>query len=290
MATVPDIFGSLPMEPVPVVLPPAPVITVGSAVTAPKPRVRRHRVNVLGFPIDDMSLRDAANAIVARLNADEPSRVAFINADCVNIAWRDEEYRRSVREADLVFADGVGVGLAAKLLRRPLRANVNGTDLFPVLCAAIEDSQHRVFLLGAKPDVAAEVAKWINRHFPEVQVCGVEDGYFDATDEAAVIARIAKAKPDLLIVAFGEPRQTKWIERHLAATGARVGIGVGGLFDFYSGRIRRAPRWLRRRGMEWAYRLWQEPRRLARRYLIGNVVFLARLAAVWRHRARRAGS
>ena len=245
---------------------------------------------MLGFAIDDMNLRDAADAIVARLNADEPSRVAFINADCVNIAWRDEEYRRSVREADLVFADGVGVGLAAKLLRRPLKANVNGTDLFPVLCAAIEDSQHRVFLLGAKPDVAAEVAKWMSRHFPEVQVCGVEHGYFDASDEATIIARIAEAKPDLLLVAFGEPRQTKWIERHLAATGARVGIGVGGLFDFYSGRVRRAPRWLRRRGMEWAYRLWQEPRRLARRYLIGNVVFLARLAAVWRHRAWRAGA
>jgi N-acetylglucosaminyldiphosphoundecaprenol N-acetyl-beta-D-mannosaminyltransferase len=156
--------------------------------------------------------------------------------------------------------------------------------LFPRLCAALAGTSHRVFLLGARPEVVAGVRDWIAQHHPSVTVCGSRDGYFNAAEEPQVIADIAAARADLLLVALGAPHQEKWIARCLAATGVKLAIGVGGLFDFYSGRIPRAPQWLRELGGEWLYRLYQEPRRMWRRYLVGNVVFLWR---VIRERQRR---
>jgi N-acetylglucosaminyldiphosphoundecaprenol N-acetyl-beta-D-mannosaminyltransferase len=273
MSTIPETFAPSTIE-----LP---------RVTTP---TESRRMNVLGLPIDNVSLDEAVDAIMARVDAREPTRVAFINADCVNIAWNHDEYRQALCTADLNFGDGVGIAMAVRVLNHTLRANVNGTDLFPLLCEALGTSSRRVFLLGARPDVVAGVSRWIEKQYPGVNLCGVQHGYFGAAEEEAVIACIAKARPDVLLVAFGEPRQTLWLERHLVETGATVGIGVGGLFDFYSGRIPRAPQWMRRRGLEWIYRLYQEPRRLARRYVVGNVIFLARLATVWQRSVGRSGS
>ncbi len=128
--------------------------------------------------------------------------------------------------------------------------------------------------------MAADVARWLAKHYPGVEVAGFRHGYFAAGEEAEVIEEIRDSGADLVLVAFGAPRQELWIRRNLSRLGAKVVIGVGGLLDFFSGRIPRAPRWVRKLGMEWCYRLCQEPKRLWRRYLVGNVVFLARLAMV----------
>jgi N-acetylglucosaminyldiphosphoundecaprenol N-acetyl-beta-D-mannosaminyltransferase len=261
----------------PVVAPAAPM---APASKGPGLRELRRRTPLLGLPVDNVSIDEAVNLILNRLRQTTPTRACFINADCVNVAWRNAEYRRLVRSADLSFADGVGLRIAGRWLRRPLRDNVNGTDLFPVLCEGLQKTSHRVFLLGGRPGVAADVAEWIDEKFPGVTVCGVRSGFYAPEDEAAVVREIAETQPDLLLVGLGEPRQTEWVARNLKATGATVGMGVGGLFDFYSGRIPRAPEWFRRHGLEWAYRMWQEPKRLWRRYVLGNSVFLTRLAAI----------
>ena len=154
--------------------------------------------------------------------------------------------------------------------------------MFPRLCAALEQQGLRLFLLGAKPGIAERVRAWIAAAYPHLVVCGTQHGYFTPAEEPAVLARIAAAKPDLLLVAFGAPRQDLWLAQHQAATGATVAMGVGGLFDFYSGVMPRAPQWMREIGMEWLFRFIQEPRRMWNRYFVGNAVFLGRVVRMRR--------
>lgn len=236
------------------------------------------RIELLGIPLDNLTMAEAVEAILDRLDSPAPQQVCFVNADCVNLACRHPEYLDVLRCADLVFADGVGMRLAGIALGKRIRENVNGTDLFPHLCAALQRTGKSIFLLGARPGVAEGVCRWIERHYPRVAVAGCEHGYFSADQEQAVIQTVADSGADVLLVAFGAPRQELWIRRHLDALGVKVAIGVGGLFDFYSGRIPRAPGWMRRIGLEWLYRLAQEPGRLWRRYLLGNPRFLLRVA------------
>jgi N-acetylglucosaminyldiphosphoundecaprenol N-acetyl-beta-D-mannosaminyltransferase len=143
---------------------------------------------------------------------------------------------------------------------------------------ALARGRARLYLLGAQPGVADDVARWVKQFFPKLEVCGARDGFFQPHELPGVLAEIDECRPDVLLVALGVPRQEKWIAQHLPQLGCRVALGVGGLFDFYSQRIPRAPLWMRRCGMEWCFRMLQEPRRLAGRYLIGNPLFLARLA------------
>ena len=237
----------------------------------------RRRICLMGISLDNLTLAEAVGEIVQALEGDRPQRVCFVNADCVNLAHRNAEYRETVRTADLAFADGIGMRLAGFVLRRPVRDNVNGTDLFPKLCETLVGGGKRIFLLGARPGTAERLTAWIADRYPGIVVAGCRDGYFPPAEEADVLGQVRRSRSDLLLVAFGAPRQDVWIARHLPELGVNVAIGVGGLFDFFSGRIPRAPLWLRRLGMEWCYRLYQEPRRLGRRYLLGNPVFLARV-------------
>jgi N-acetylglucosaminyldiphosphoundecaprenol N-acetyl-beta-D-mannosaminyltransferase len=223
-------------------------------------------------------MRAAVDRVLALASDGGSHHVAFVNAFCANVAYEDAEYRDVLAAADVVFPDGVGVAIAARMLGRRISENVNGTDMFPALLGALRGTGLRLFLLGAAPGVAERVADWIRSAYPGVEVAGCRHGYFAQEEEPTVVRAIADARTDLLLVGFGVPKQETWIRRNLRATGAKVAIGVGGLFDFYSGRIPRAPRWVRAASMEWAFRLVQEPRRLWRRYLIGNPLFLYRVA------------
>jgi N-acetylglucosaminyldiphosphoundecaprenol N-acetyl-beta-D-mannosaminyltransferase len=238
------------------------------------------RIKLFDIEIDNVTLEQAVEVIVDRLDGETATQVSFVNADCVNIACRNREYLQALQQSDLVFADGIGVRVAGEVLGQPVRDNVNGTDLFPLLAAALQGTGKRIYLLGGRPGVAEDVARWLAKNYPGVEVAGWRNGYFSAAEEAQVIGDIRSSAADLVLVAFGAPRQDVWIRRNLSKLDAKVVIGVGGLLDFFSGRVPRAPRWVRRLGMEWCYRLYQEPQRLWRRYLVGNVVFLARLAQV----------
>ncbi len=198
---------------------------------------------------------------------------AFVNADCFNQAYTNVEYRQVLADADVVWADGVGADIAARHLHTPVRGNVNGTDMLPFLCR----KGYRIYLLGAAPQVAEEAGKKLLAEYPNCRIVGTQDGYFpeSATDE--IISRINQAGPDILLVAFGVPRQEFWIAKNLPRLQCKVAIGVGGLLDFASGRIPRAPQWLRKMRLEWMYRLYNEPIRLFNRYVIGNPLFLYRV-------------
>jgi N-acetylglucosaminyldiphosphoundecaprenol N-acetyl-beta-D-mannosaminyltransferase len=235
-------------------------------------------VPVFGVAIHNLRLRDAVDQILQRSAIDSaPVQVCFVNADCLNIAYRDPEYFELLEHAFLVLPDGIGLKLAGRLLRRPIRQNVNGTDMFPQLCAGLARTGRRLFLLGGRPGVPEAVAGWVQQHAPGLTVCGLHHGYFTPEEEESLIAEIAASRADLLLVALGAPRQDQWISVHLQRLSVRVAVGVGGLFDFYSGLIPRAPQWLRELGLEWLYRFLQEPRRMWRRYFVGNVLFLYRV-------------
>jgi len=243
------------------------------------------RVEIDGIGVDNLTLDGAISRILQFLDGSQTRQVSFVNADCINLAARHPRYRRVLRFSDLVLGDGVGVRIFSRLVGDPLRENVNGTDLFPRLCAALEATSHSVYLLGAAPGVTGAVAAWIQSQHPRCRIAGHRNGYFDASEEAEVVEAIRRSGATLLLVALGAPGQEVWLRDHLAASGARVGIGVGGLFDFYSGRIPRAPMWMREAGLEWVFRLSQEPRRLFWRYGPGNVEFMARaMLAAFRKR------
>lgn len=246
-------------------------------------------ISIHGIRLVNLAMDEALAAIEAALAARQPTRISFVNADCINIAAVDASYRETLASTDWAFIDGIGMRIAGRIMDQPVRDNVNGTDLFPRLCESLAQQGQRLFLYGAQPGVAAAAAEWAQARFPGLQICGARDGYHPAHAEAEVVAGIRASGADVVLVALGAPRQEAWIARNMAASGAIVALGVGGLFDYYSGRIPRAPLWMRRLGLEWLFRLIQEPRRLWRRYVVGNVVFLGRIGVDWL-RARSEGT
>jgi N-acetylglucosaminyldiphosphoundecaprenol N-acetyl-beta-D-mannosaminyltransferase len=237
----------------------------------------KRRVRLLGLELANVSLDEAVRLVFERARSSAPTRICFVNAHCMNIAAVDPEYREVLATSELVFADGVGMRLAGRLLGDPIADNVNGTDMFPALCAALAGSELSIFLLGARPGVAEQVGDWVAANHPGVTVAGCLPGYFGEHQIAQVVATIRASGASILLVAMGVPQQELWIRDHQAECGVPVALGVGGLFDFYSGRVRRAPVWMRRCGLEWAFRLLQEPGRLWRRYLVGNWLFVGRV-------------
>lgn len=229
----------------------------------------------MGFSIFDGTVEAALDHIFDGARR----RIAFVNAHCVNVAAGDAEYRAALRGADLILPDGSGVAIAARLHGLKMTANLNGTDLFPHICREAAERGLSIYFLGGRPGVADGAAEAAERLAPGLRVAGARHGYFDEADTDELIAEINASGADILLVAMGVPSQDVWLARHAESLDATLTFGVGGLFDFFSGRIRRAPRAVRRIGCEWAWRLAMEPRRLARRYVAGNAAFLARAAA-----------
>jgi N-acetylglucosaminyldiphosphoundecaprenol N-acetyl-beta-D-mannosaminyltransferase len=246
-----------------------PAALYGSGASNAPPQIK-----FLGVRIDNFTMAEASARIVAMARTNEASQVCFVNADCFNIAYSDQDYRDTLARAKLVLADGIGVRLAGAILDQNVRENVNGTDMLPYLCTALEAAGMGLYLFGGKPGVADDAGKWITDHYPDLILSRTRDGYFTEEEEPAVLEEIAASKAGVVLVALGSPRQDKWIAAHRMQVGNKVLIGVGGLLDFYSGRIPRAPVWIRELGMEWLYRFWQEPGRMWRRYFVGNFKFL----------------
>lgn len=170
--------------------------------------------------------------------------------------------------------DGIGVAIAAKWYGTPVKANLNGSDLLPKLC----QMPYSIYFLGAAPGVTEKARMNLEHDYPGVKIVGADHGFFtNEAAEHAAIERINRVHPDILLVGMGVPRQEAWLFRHREALSCKVAMGVGGVFDFASGRIPRAPVWLRKLRLEWAYRLYNEPCRLFRRYVIGNPLFLLRV-------------
>jgi len=232
------------------------------------------KTKLFGLELANSTLPEAASAIVERAKNGQRSIIQFINAHCVNILKSDPEYRHALSHADILLPDGSGVSLAAKLSRTMIANNLNGTDLFPLLCDKAAKENQAIFMLGGAPGIAAAAANNMRNQIPSLHIAGARNGYFDPTEEQQMIDGINASGASILLVGMGVPYQEIWIAKNRNRINVPVVIGVGGLFDYYSGRIPRAPMVFRKAGMEWVWRLMQEPKRLAKRYLIGNPLFI----------------
>jgi N-acetylglucosaminyldiphosphoundecaprenol N-acetyl-beta-D-mannosaminyltransferase len=258
-----------------------------AAVMRGRKAVTSDALSILGVRMDNWTMDQAVSWIVDTPLGSPPQMLAFVNPDCLNTAWCDAGYREILAESSVVLPDGIGIHYACKLLGTSLAANVNGTDLFPRLCDALESCGQSLFLLGGRPGISDALVERMAERWPQVRVAGHHHGYFDrgGEDERAIVEMINASGADHLLVAFGAPHQERWIAEHRDHLRVRTAVGVGGLFDFYSGKLPRAPGWMRELGFEWAWRLLQEPGRMWRRYVIGNPLFLWR---VWRWKGTRA--
>lgn len=233
-------------------------------------------IRLFGLPLLSSTPKHAVEVLLGR----EKCRAAFVNAHCINVAYNNHAYRNALESADLLLPDGAGIDLAARWQGTPLAANLNGTDLCPMLLAEAARRGLSVFLLGGQAGVAEGAANALSRTLPELRIAGTLDGFVQA-DPGMAIPAINDSGADILLVAMGVPLQDLWLAQHADALRPRLVMGVGALFDFLAGRVRRAPLWIRRIRMEWVWRLAMEPRRMFGRYVIGNIVFLwrARCAA-----------
>ncbi len=226
----------------------------------------RKTIDILGIPVDAITMKEAVDKVGAFVRGGGANTIYTPNAEIMMAAQRDPELKEIMKKADMLVADGAGVVLASKLLRRPVPEKVSGVDLVCEVFKAYAANGLSCYLFGAKPGVAQEAADRIKAAYPGLVIAGFRDGYFKEQDEAEIINDISQSSPDILLVALGAPKQEKWISSHLDRLNARVCIGVGGTIDILSGRVQLCPDFFRRNGLEWLYRLYKEPRR-ARRML-----------------------
>lgn len=232
-------------------------------------------VSLLGIRIDCLSMGEAIEDFERYIAEKRPHHVVTADASMVVTARRDSELAAIVQKADLVTPDGAGLLWASKLLGRPILHRVSGVDLVAELARLSARKGYRLYFLGAAPGVADAAAQNLRERFAGAQIVGTRHGFFTPADEAGIVDDIAKAQPDVLLVAFGIPKQEKFIDRHKDALGVPILIGVGGSFDVYSGRVKRAPKWMQNRGLEWLYRLWQNPRKLGKVMTLPQFALLA---------------
>jgi len=203
----------------------------------------------------------------------------YANVHVLNVAYHNPELRRILNGADLVYCDGAGVKLGAHILGKDLPERMTGADWIYDLCQSCQKTGITLYLLGGEPGVAEEAARVLTTRYPGLNVVGTHHGHYDhdGPENDAVIAEINALHPDILLVGFGTPLQEKWIDRHFERLQVPVVWAVGALVDFVTGKKPRAPRWMLDHGLEWLYRLWMEPGRLWKRYVVGNPLFIWRV-------------
>ncbi len=211
---------------------------------------------------DNLTREEAARAGARLLEEDRFHYVVTPNPEFLLAAEKDPDFRRVLNSADLALPDGIGVVYSAKIMGRPLKARVPGIEFAEDMLACLDEWGGRLFLLGARPGVAEKAGENIMARHPNITLCGTQDGYF--RDEETVLLKVAAARPDLLFVCLGAPKQEKWMARWGRHTGARLAIGLGGALDVFAGNVERAPESWQKLGLEWAYRLKKEPQRAGR--------------------------
>jgi len=245
-------------------------------------RVQAWPVAILGVPFDPVTLAGAVDRIEAMIDGGGSHYVVTPNVDFLVQVRRDPELHQILVQADLILCDGKPLVWASRLLGNVLPARVAGSDLVPELLARAAARNWKIFLLGGAPGVGAEAARRLAAAYPSLPAVAYDSPPnlpLAEMNHAAIIARVRAAAPDLVLVCFGCPKQEKWIFQHFRALGVPVLIGAGGTVDFLAGRLKRAPQWIRRLGVESLFRLAQEPRRLFKRYAGDLVGFLPALGA-----------
>jgi len=236
------------------------------------------KVTLFGVPVDNLTLAETVDRIEAMIKAGPTHQHVVVNVDKIVKLQNDEQLRAAILDCDLINADGQPIVWAARLIGCPLKERVTGVDLFDALVVR----GFRLYLLGAKNEVVERVANILQKR--GATVAGYRNGYWSPEEEASVVAGVRAAQPDILFVAMGSPKKELFLRKWKAQLQVPFVMGVGGTFDVVAGVVKRAPRWMQRSGLEWFYRLCQEPRRMWRRYLVEDMAFIGLLLREWRRR------
>ncbi len=243
--------------------------------------LRTGRINILGVWVDALTVDELHGELVSIIDRHDCIQVLNVNVNCLNLAYERPWLRDLLNSAEVVFCDGDGVRLGARLLGRRLPSRITYADWLWELAQFSEPRGYSFFFLGARPGVADRAAARLQARFPNLQIVGTHHGFFDkavdSLENEDVIRQINGVRPNILVLGFGMPLQERWLLENWDRVEANIVLTGGAVFDYISGELQRAPSWMTDHGLEWLGRLIIEPRRLWKRYLIGNPVFLYRV-------------
>lgn len=222
------------------------------------------RLNIMGAHVHRVTLEEALNIFQEYLSEDICKLIVTPNSEIVMNASKDKELMEIINTADLVIPDGIGLMYASKVMRQPLKERVTGIDFLEGTLNLLNSMGKSIYLLGSKPGVAEKAAENMKKKYPNMQIAGTHHGYFKEADEKDIVDKINAATPDFLCVALGAPKQEKFINKYKYMLKTKSAIGVGGSLDVWSGELKRAPKFYRENGLEWLYRLIQQPSRYKR--------------------------
>ncbi len=238
-------------------------------------------IDILGVPVHPLTVRELHDYLATMIDCGRRARILHVNVHGLNLAFEQTWLRQYLNQAELVFCDGAGVILGARLLGYDIPERITYADWMWQLAEFASSRGDSLFFLGARPGVAQGAADRLRQRYPGLIIAGTQHGYFDRTidypENRLVIELINRARPNILVLGMGMPLQERWLCENWDYLDVNIALTGGAVFDYLSGELQRAPRWMTSHGLEWLGRLLIEPRRLWRRYLVGNPLFLARV-------------
>lgn len=233
------------------------------------------RFKIMNTYVNAISMEETISEIEKIIEKKKPTQHVVINASKVNLMEKDPKLRKIVNSCPLINADGASIVWAAKRMGIPLKERVTGCDLFQKLVVVAEKKGYKIYLFGAKEEVVKKVKAIFEEKYPDIQIVGYRNGYFTEADEPEIVKDMAESGADMMFVAFSSPKKEYWVNKYIKQLNIPFVMGVGGSFDIVAGVTERAPKWWQDHGLEWLYRFIQEPRRMWKRYIIGNAKFVA---------------
>lgn len=236
---------------------------------------RDKRYIILNSFVDALTMEETIDEIEKIIEKKVPTQHVVINASKIVQMEKNFKLKSIVNKCPIINADGASILLASRIMGIPLPERVTGIDLFYELLKLSNKKKYKIFLFGATENVVLKVKNIIKKEYPYLEIVGYRNGYFSDDDEQKIVEQIKKSNPDMVFVAFSSPKKEYWINKYLDQMNVSFVMGVGGSFDVIAGTTRRAPLWMQNHGLEWFFRFIQEPRRMWKRYIIGNLTFVS---------------
>lgn len=247
------------------------------------------RYKIMNTYVNAVSMDETIRRVEKIIEKGKPTQHVVINASKVNLMEDDPELSRIVNSCPLINADGASIVWAAKKLGVPLKERVTGCDLFQELVRVASEKGYKIYLFGAKEEVVTKVKAIYEEQYPGIQIVGYRNGYFTEADEPEIVKNMAESGADMMFVAFSSPKKEYWVNKYIDQLNIPFVMGVGGSFDIVAGVTERAPQWFQDHGLEWFYRFIQEPRRMWKRYIIGNAKFVG-LTYKYKFKSKKKGN
>lgn len=251
--------------------------SAGIDATIYKLMVNPKAVNILGVDVNTINKRELLELVRIWAGENKPRSISYVNAHCINVAYKDSEYREALKKMDLVYADGMGVVMAGRFLYGSYIKKITGRDWIDNFCKLAVNQHLRVYILAGKPGILSLAIERMRKEYPELDIAGFNDGFFTRKSENEVLYEIKSTRPHIVFIGMGIPQQEKWVGENRGKIIAPVCWNVGALFDYVAGLEPQVPGWMDKIALEWLWRLMMDPSGKWKRYLVGNPLFILRI-------------